>query len=294
MLWEYLREEEFPAMIERSHGVCALNIGCVEKHGQHLPVGTDTLEGGRILELASEREEVCVFPRLYFGDLQGSRSGKAGTEKPYGFIALSAETLLWMMREICDEIGRNGFKKILIYSSHGGNVGFLGNFLRAVRAEKKDYDVFLYRMGLTMPKDLLEIMEERGRDYFPALTDEDVKTLEEFVAAGKYDGHAGFGESALILGTYPELVRLDRCEVNNGLNRHVSDPISSLGIQWGGSWGVDYPDSYHGHAPLGLTKAIADACVEVRIERLVKVLKTLKDDSIMDPIIAASRKNWKK
>ena len=43
MLWEYLREEEFPAMLERSHRVCAFAIGCLEKHGQHLPLGTDTL-----------------------------------------------------------------------------------------------------------------------------------------------------------------------------------------------------------------------------------------------------------
>ncbi len=63
MLWENLREEEFKPMIERSHGVCAVAIGCMEKHGQHLPVGTDTLESGRILEMASEREE-DVSPRI--------------------------------------------------------------------------------------------------------------------------------------------------------------------------------------------------------------------------------------
>ena len=78
MLWEYLREEEFPAMIDRAHGVCAMAIGCVEKHGQHLPLGTDTLKGGKILEMASEREEVCIFPRMYFGDLQGSQACAAG------------------------------------------------------------------------------------------------------------------------------------------------------------------------------------------------------------------------
>ena len=85
MLWEYLREEEFVPMIQRSHGVCAIPIGCVEKHGQHLPLGTDTQVAGRILERASEIEEVCVFPRMYFGDLQGTRAGKAGEEKrnPY-------------------------------------------------------------------------------------------------------------------------------------------------------------------------------------------------------------------
>ena len=100
MLWENLREEEFLPMLERTHRVCAMAIGCIEKHGQHLPLGTDTLKGGRILELAAEREEVCVFPRCYFGDLQGAQSAKAGEGTHYGYVALSSELLLQMMREI--------------------------------------------------------------------------------------------------------------------------------------------------------------------------------------------------
>ena len=41
MLWENLREEEFYDAIEASGGVCVVPVGCLEKHGQHLPVGTD-------------------------------------------------------------------------------------------------------------------------------------------------------------------------------------------------------------------------------------------------------------
>ena len=115
MLWENLREEEFIPMLERSKGVCAMAVGCLEKHGQHLPLGTDVLKGGRILEMASEREEVCIFPRFYFGDLQGEQAYKAGEGVHHGFVSLSAELLLRLMRELCDEIGRNGFKKILLF-----------------------------------------------------------------------------------------------------------------------------------------------------------------------------------
>ena len=41
MLWENLREEEFKDAIKKSGGLCILPVGCLEKHGQHLPVGTD-------------------------------------------------------------------------------------------------------------------------------------------------------------------------------------------------------------------------------------------------------------
>lgn len=287
MLWENLREEEFLPMLERTNRVCAMAIGSIEKHGQHLPLGTDALKGGRILEMAAEREEVCVLPRMYFGDLQGQQANPAGNGYHYGYIALSPELLLAMMRELCDEIGRNGFKKILLFSSHGGNDAFLKNFVRAVKQQNKSYEVFMYYNKLIGPKDILAVIEERGRDYFPALTDEDIKTMEDFVAAGKLNGHAGFAESAMLMGTYPELIRLDRCEVDDGLSTHISDPLSELGVVWGRNWHVNFPNSYAAAAPLGLTQAIADAAVEISVERTVKVLKLLKDDSIMEPILAA-------
>lgn len=88
--------------------------------------------------------------------------------------------------------------------------------------------------------------------------------------------------------------RTQRQNSGNGLNQHVSVPISSLGVQWAGIWNTDYPNAYCGHAPIGLTQAIVDAAVEISVQRLVEALKVLKDDSVMDPIIGASRKSWAK
>ena len=289
MLWENLREEEFEDVLERSHRVCAMAIGCVEKHGQHLPLGTDIFKGGKILELAAEQEEVCVFPRMYFGDVQGWRMKDPAQGFPYGYIALSGELLLHMLREFCDEMARNGFRRILIFSSHGGNTALLGHFLRELKGLKKNYEVFTFYNKLVMPKDILEVISERGREAFPALTDEDIRTLQDFVAAGKFDGHAGFGESAMLMGTYPELIHLDRCEAESGMSRHICDPLIDLNVQWGGTWSTDHPNSYDGHAPLGLTQAIADAAVEISVERTARVLRLLKDDSVMDPIIEAGK-----
>jgi creatinine amidohydrolase len=285
MLWVNLREEEFKPMLERVHGVCAMAIGCIEKHGQHLPLGTDTLKGGKILEMAAEREEACVFPPLYFGDLQGAQACKAGEGTHYGYVALSAELLLSLLREICDEIGRNGFTKILLFSSHGGNNGFLQNFARAVTCTKKSYEVFVYYNKLVMPKDILEVINERGRDFFPKLTGEDIAVLEDFVAKGKFDGHAGFGETAFVMGTYPELVRLDRAEAESGMSTHIADPISENGLIWGKAWKKNYPNAYCGHAPVGCSRAIGEAAVEIAVERTAKILKLLKDDEIMNKII---------
>ena len=68
MLWENLREEEFEDAIRKSKGVCVVPIGCLEKHGQHLPVGTDVIHVTEIARQAAEAEPVVVFPTMYFGE----------------------------------------------------------------------------------------------------------------------------------------------------------------------------------------------------------------------------------
>ena len=42
MFWENLAEFEFEKAVEKCGGVCVIPLGCMEKHGQHLPMGTDT------------------------------------------------------------------------------------------------------------------------------------------------------------------------------------------------------------------------------------------------------------
>ena len=70
MLWENLREEEFENVIKESKGVCIVPIGCLEKHGQHLPVGTDYIEAMTIVKAAAEIEDAVIFPvGAWFGEV---------------------------------------------------------------------------------------------------------------------------------------------------------------------------------------------------------------------------------
>ena len=66
--WLYHTSETFPRLVEESKGVCVIPMGCSEKHGLHLPLGTDCFEAeGTVLE-AAKLETVCVFPTFFFGD----------------------------------------------------------------------------------------------------------------------------------------------------------------------------------------------------------------------------------
>lgn len=289
MRWEYLREEEFESAIERSNGVCAMAVGCLEKHGQHLPVGTDTLKGDMILRMAAEIEEVCVFPASFVGNVMGYHSIKNLDERNWrGGVGLSPELLMRYLQEMCGEIARNGFKKILLFNSHGGNRAFLDFFAQSVGYEKKDYVVMTAYNKLIHPKEVLEVLKEKGRAYLPMLTDEDIKVLEHYAEHGTGGGHADFMETALMQGTYPELVNLDRIHAESGLSKQRV-ALSESGVFCPGEWSANFPNSYEGYAPEGCSRTIGDACVKIAVERTAGILKTLKEEPFLDELLREKR-----
>ena len=137
MFWENLREEEFEGALKASGRVCVMPVACIEKHGQHLPVNTDILMAEAVAREAAELEEVCVFPTFKFGDVQGIRQHR-------GSVVLSVELQHKILGELCAEIARNGFKKIMLLNAHGGNNTMLNDFINITMHDKHDYAV-VYR-----------------------------------------------------------------------------------------------------------------------------------------------------
>jgi creatinine amidohydrolase len=73
MQWENLTSPDFAAA-QRETGVCVLALGVLERHSEHLPLGTDFLNAHRLACLAAEREPAVVFPPFYFGQIYPARS----------------------------------------------------------------------------------------------------------------------------------------------------------------------------------------------------------------------------
>src|SRR5579864_2272472 len=67
--WEELTAADFRQGIERSQGTCLLPFGILEKHGPHLPLGTDLLDVRYTALHAAEQEYAVVFPEYYFGQI---------------------------------------------------------------------------------------------------------------------------------------------------------------------------------------------------------------------------------
>src|SRR5271167_3303488 len=71
--WEELTAADFREGIHRSQGTCLLPIGILEKHGPHLPLGTDLLDVRYATLHAAEQEYAVVFPEYYFGQIAEAR-----------------------------------------------------------------------------------------------------------------------------------------------------------------------------------------------------------------------------
>ncbi len=286
MLWEHVLSGEFEKLLPVWNYTCVLDIGCVEQHGHHMPLGCDTLWGGDMVEAAAEIADVCVFPRLYFGDLVTRRRGKPGEHGvKSGYIAFSHELLYSMLEGICEEIGRNGFKKILICSSHGGNTPFMRFFQRGIGSKIRDYEVFTLDIEFYEPRDILKDIKAGNRENYPLLTDEDITILQSYADNGGWDGHGGFVECSYMLATYPELVRLDKCEetINNGNGK--GNPVIEAGIGWDKLWEKHHPDAHDGYYGTTVTPTIAKTLYDLETEKVAKIMKFVKEDERLQALI---------
>ena len=282
MKWERLREEEFEDAIKRSGGLCVMALGCLEKHAQHLPVGTDSLKGDKIVEMAAERADVMMFPTtMWLGDVVGAhRMEDPGKYSVRGFIGMNPTTLLTVLEELCDEIARNGFNKIIICNSHGGNKGLLAYFIRALAYKKKDYAIMwtgAYDTAKLEPSMILD-KARANPEEFPMLTESDYEVLEKFAKTGTGGGHADFRETSLVYGTYPDLVAPEKFEALDGLSTHRGDYMIDAGINFNPAWGANFPNAFEGYWPTGCSKAIGDATVKIAVNRLTEIFELVKND----------------
>ena len=67
--WEELTGPDFIEAIHQSRSVCVLPFGIIEKHGPHLPLGTDLLDVRFAVMNAVKQEYAVVFPEYYFGQI---------------------------------------------------------------------------------------------------------------------------------------------------------------------------------------------------------------------------------
>jgi creatinine amidohydrolase len=249
--YEELTSPDFIRAIERSGGTCIIPMGIMEKHGAHLPLGTDLMVAREMALRAARKEYTVVFPEYFVGQIFEAK------HQP-GTIAYSHETMWNLLDETCRELARNGMKKIILVNGHVGNNAFLQYFCQAQLDGKKDYCVVVFN-----PQEDPAVMEK-------------VEQLRKF----PWDSHAGDLETGMMLEVRPDIVHVDRAGEQSGADqaRLSAVPNISTGI-W---WYARYPNHYAGDATNPSQEAAA-LLLEHNIELLAELVRTLKqNDDILE------------
>jgi creatinine amidohydrolase len=89
-------------------------LGATEEHGYN-SLATDTLIPWEVARQACERQGVLLAPPLHFGPSSFSLAFP-------GTISLKVSTYLALIEDMLDSVVRAGFKRVLFFSGHGGNM----------------------------------------------------------------------------------------------------------------------------------------------------------------------------
>lgn len=250
MEWLKMTGPKFKKYVASGKGVAVLPCGSIEKHGEHLPLGTDTLNIEYVCREACEKAGAVMLPAmpyLFVNEMKASA----------GAVSLSAKAILTFLEEVCDEVSRNGIKKIVLVNGHGGNNAVILTFLQNLPGAGKDYAVY----------DLLMVHCGRGEKWEKAMA---------MSKAVHVDGHGGDNETDWTLFAYPDLVDVDaiKDDADAGASRLDFDISPARAQTW---WYAEYPDSLCGD-PRVTSAERGKLLAEAVIENLADTLVRIRDD----------------
>lgn len=180
----YYTYPEIQAM-DKKHAALVLLISAVEQHGQHMPIGTDSIQGANTLGAALGRlpKDVHVYA------LPPIAYGKSNEHSDYpGTFWLSAKTLIDVVFDIARGVKVSGFKRLILFGCHGGNNAILDVVARDVHVDT----------GLAVfPLHMLALGARRDQ-----ISDEEAS----------YAMHGGDAETSCMLSHEPSLVHMDRAK----------------------------------------------------------------------------------
>jgi creatinine amidohydrolase len=248
--FEELTTPDYIKAVEKSSKTCILPIGVFEKHGPHLPLGTDLYIAREYALRAAAKEYTVVFPWYYFSQINEAK------HQP-GTIAYSPELIWKILQETLNELARNGFDKIIIVNGHGGNNAFLNFFGMAQLSERRSYSLYWFQ-----PTDDPEI----------------VKKAEELTQHDPFNAHAGNEESSVLEAIVPDLSHLDRAGQQSGVDQERLKNLSN--VYTGIWWYAKFPNHYGGDGTKANAKA-GELLINSTVDQLVRLIQAVKKDQVV-------------
>ena len=252
MKWEELTAADFEVGVKKSGGICILPIGVLEKHGDHLPLGTDMYIVTAIANKAAEQTSTVVFPYYFLGQIAEARHVK-------GTLAASHHLIMDSLLEMCDEIHRNGFRKILILNGHGGNEHFLPFFAQQFPGLSRPYAVYTR--------------------FAHKISDEQLSAIQTRSGENNLGDHAGFSETALMMYLRPDLVHMERQKVSESMSLDRLKDQEDAGLFTGFDWYAKYPHHFAGD-PSRATPELGEFLFNIKLGNTVNAINAIKADDV--------------
>jgi len=241
--WIRNTDRTLPVLCRASKGVALIPLTSIESHGPHLPLGSDTLCIEYILKKVAAREVVAILPSLQYSYVADARMLP-------GAVHVRSDLLADLVENICDEVGRNGFTKIALLQSHGGNVTLDAGFMRRMLEREKPYMVYSIPVFAGKGQSVLDLMET------------------------KECGHACEMEASMNLAACPELVDFKVLKGRHFPTFPLPDAGSAQTPVW---WVGAHPEMAVGYPQRG-TVAKGEKSTDLWAEGIAETVRKIKRD----------------
>lgn len=192
MTWTQLIEKA------RDGEIAIIPFGTTERHGNHLPMGTDAAIAAEVARLTAEKSGAVIFPTVPFGIIETTA---------FPGIFLSELTYQRLIREVTLAIESFGFYKILFLSGHHENNPSIFSIMKELSAEMPDKRIFCLAHCMTL-----------------------IGQITPEIIANRHIGHSDFRETSLMMAIDSNAVRINDATQVEEISFPITTDLRSIGI----------------------------------------------------------------
>jgi creatinine amidohydrolase len=184
--WSDLVTTDF-AVMDLARTIAVLPLGATEQHGPHLPLSVDANLAHSMADATTDHLPADL-PVLF---LPVQRIGYSPEHAAFpGTLTLKSETVIRLWTDIAESVAASGVTKLVLFNTHGGNVGLMDVVARDLRAR---LGMLVYSVSwFTLP-----LTDTDGKDVMARFSPEEQR----------FGVHGGQAETSMMMALKPGLVR---------------------------------------------------------------------------------------